>query len=62
MRAAFDAELATAEERSKRREEQMDRDARRSAAVLGQSVDKMLERAWAARQQALAVMEERKAS
>lgn len=62
MRAAFDAELATSEERALRREEQMDRDARRSAAMLGQNVDKMLERAWIARQQALAVLEQREAS
>jgi hypothetical protein len=57
MRLEFDAQLATAEEQAKRREEQQDRDARRSAGFLGQNVDKMLERAWAARQQALSVLE-----
>lgn len=62
MRAEFDAALATAEERSKRRAEQMDRDARRTAAMLGQNVDEMVVRAWRARKQAQAVIEQRKAS
>ncbi len=57
MRAEFDAALATTEERAQRREEQMDREARRTAAFLGHNVDTMVERAWAARQQALSVVE-----
>lgn len=62
MRAEFDLALATEEEKAKSRAEAQDRDARRSAAMLGQNVDKMLERAWKARQQALAVLEQREAS
>jgi hypothetical protein len=62
MRAEFDLALANEEEKAKARAETQDRDARRSASMLGQNVDKMLERAWRARQQALAVIEQREAS
>lgn len=55
MREDFDLELGTIEDRLKHRESQQDRSARAAAASLGQNVDAMVDRAWRARQRALAM-------
>ena len=54
MREEFDAELGTTADKAKRRDEEQDRSARQTAATLGTNVDDMVERAWQARQRALA--------
>lgn len=48
----LDELLATEEDRAAMVEERQDRDARQAAAAAGFNVDKMIERAWAARQAA----------
>lgn len=57
MREEFDAELGTSADKAQRREQEQDRSARQTAATLGQNVDDMVERAWRARQRALAEQE-----